>query len=219
MDALTHGEPTKAKKSVLKKIEDQAEELAYLQRKCRELGIPVLIVVEGLSAAGKGTIINQMIQPLDPRGFKVTCIASPSRDEQLRPFLWRFWRRTPFCGTHGDFRSELVPEPAGCPGNQQPWFKGFKKAYSDVRAFERQMRDGGTVILKFFLEVSKKNRPPAWPLCKITRSRLGGYPMRFCKDMRSIKSISKRWKPCLNKPTCRILPGSRLPPRIPTRRL
>ena len=86
MDALTYGEPSKAKKSVLRKIEEQAEELAYLQRKCRELGIPVLIVVEGLSCGfGKGTIINQMIQPLDPRGFKVTCIASPSRDEQLRP--------------------------------------------------------------------------------------------------------------------------------------
>ena len=73
-----------------RKIDEKGEELAYLQRKSRELGIPVLVVVEGLSAAGKGTIINHMIQPLDPRGFKVTCIASPTGDEQLRPFLWRF---------------------------------------------------------------------------------------------------------------------------------
>ena len=65
-----------------------------MQRKCRELGIPVLIIVEGWSAAGKGSMINKIIQPLDP-GFKVSCIASPNRDEQLRPFLWRFWRRTP----------------------------------------------------------------------------------------------------------------------------
>ena len=64
MDALTYGEPTKSKKSLLKKIEEQAEELAYLQRKCRELGIPVLIVVEGLSAAGKGTIFGLVISHL-----------------------------------------------------------------------------------------------------------------------------------------------------------
>ena len=86
---------SKSDKTLRKEIEAYGKELAYLQRKCRELGIPVLVVVEGLSAAGKGTIINQMIQPMDPRGFKVSCIASPNRDEQLRPFLWRFWRRTP----------------------------------------------------------------------------------------------------------------------------
>ena len=62
MDALTYDEPNKTKKAILRKIEEQGEELAYLQRKARELGIPVLVVVEGLSAAGKGTIINHMIQ-------------------------------------------------------------------------------------------------------------------------------------------------------------
>jgi len=80
----------KPSKALLKQIEEQGHELAYLQRKCKEHGIPILIIVEGLSAAGKGTLINRIIQPLDPRGFKVSCIASPSRDEQLRPFLWRF---------------------------------------------------------------------------------------------------------------------------------
>ena len=158
MDALTYGEPSKAKKSVLRKIEEQAEELAYLQRKCRELGIPVLIVVEGLSAAGKGTIINQMIQPLDPRGFKVTCIASPSRDEQLRPFLWRFWRRTPSAERMAIFDRSWYRSLLDAQVNDSLGAKDLQKAYSDVRAFERQMRDGGTVIFKFFLEVSKKEQ-------------------------------------------------------------
>ncbi len=67
----------KTEKAVRKKIDELGDELGYLQRKCRELGIPVLIIVEGLSAAGKGTLINRIIQPLDPRGFKVSCIASP----------------------------------------------------------------------------------------------------------------------------------------------
>jgi polyphosphate kinase 2 (PPK2 family) len=51
----------KSDKSVRKKIEELGDELAYLQRKSREMGIPVLIIVEGLSAAGKGTLINRII--------------------------------------------------------------------------------------------------------------------------------------------------------------
>ena len=104
-------ESSKSAKTLRKDIEEYGRELAYLQRKCRELGIPVLVVVEGLSAAGKGTIINQMIQPMDPRGFKVSCIASPNRDEQMRPFLWRFWRRTPSANRMAIFDRSLTTLP------------------------------------------------------------------------------------------------------------
>ena len=91
MDALTYDEPKKAKKSLLlHKIDEKGEELAYLQRKSRELGIPVLVVVEGLSAAGKENNHQSYDSTPGPRGFKVTCIVSPNRDEQLRPFLGCF---------------------------------------------------------------------------------------------------------------------------------
>ena len=151
-------EASKSKKALRRQIEERGRELAYLQRKCRELGIPVLVVVEGLSAAGKGTIINQMIQPLDPRGFKVSCIASPNRDEQLRPFLWRFWRRTPSANRMAIFdrswyRNLLDAEISGELSESD-----LRKAYADVRAFERQLRDGGTTILKFFLRITKKEQ-------------------------------------------------------------
>ena len=186
MDALTYDEPSKAKKAILRKIEEQGEELAYLQRKARELGIPVLVVVEGLSAAGKGTIINQMIQPLDPRGFKVSCIASPNRDEQLRPFLWRFWRRTPSAERMAIFDRSWYRSLLDAKINGIISEADLKKAYADVRNFERQMRDGGTIILKFFLEISKKeqatrlaalqsNPATAWRVSDSVLQRHGRY--------------------------------------------
>ena len=148
----------KPKKAQKRKIEELGEEFGYLQRKCREFGIPVLIVVEGWSAAGKGSMINKIIQPLDPRGFKVTCIASPSRDEQLRPFLWRFWRRTPSAERMAIFdRSwyrNLLDEVV--EGNLKE--EELENAYADIRSFERQLRDSGTVIFKFFLSISKKEQ-------------------------------------------------------------
>jgi len=151
-------ESSKSAKSLRKEIEEYGKELAYLQRKCRELGIPVLIVVEGLSAAGKGTIINQMIQPMDPRGFKVSCIASPNRDEQMRPFLWRFWCRTPSANRMAIFDRSWYRNLLDADIANELSEADLGKDYSDVRAFERQMRDGGTVILKFFLEITKKEQ-------------------------------------------------------------
>ena len=55
--------------------------LARLQRECKELGIPVLIVFEGFDASGKGVQINKLIHPLDPRGFKVFAIKEETKEE------------------------------------------------------------------------------------------------------------------------------------------
>ncbi len=157
MDQHQEESPDTAK-SLRKEIEESGRELAYLQRKCRELEIPVLIVIEGLSAAGKGTIINRMIQPMDPRGFKVSCIASPNRDEQMRPFLWRFWRRTPSAERMAIFDRSWYRNLLDAEIENQLSEADLKKAYSDVRSFERQLKDSGTIILKFFLEISKKEQ-------------------------------------------------------------
>ncbi len=54
-----------------------------------------MIVFEGWDAAGKGTLINRLIQALDPRGCVVHSINAPNQEELLRPFLWRFWIKTP----------------------------------------------------------------------------------------------------------------------------
>ena len=136
-----------------KKLE---EEVAGLQRRCRELKIPVMVVFEGLSAAGKGTLINRIIQPMDPRGFKVTCISDPTSDELSRPFLWRFWRRTPSADRMAIFdrawyRSIIDGQVNGSLGKE-----ALAKAYTDIRAFERQFKDGGTLIIKFHLHISKE---------------------------------------------------------------
>ena len=60
----------KVEKAVFKQVvETEGERLAKLQRDCKDAGIPVMIVFEGMGAAGKGVQINRLIQTLDPRGF------------------------------------------------------------------------------------------------------------------------------------------------------
>ena len=83
-------------KEVYKQVqEEEGTKLGQLQRRLKEAGIPVLILFEGMGAAGKGTQINRLIQTLDPRGFDVYASNRPTEEENLRPFLWKFWTVTP----------------------------------------------------------------------------------------------------------------------------
>ena len=56
-----------------------------------ELGPGLLFVFEGSDAAGKGGAIKRLVEPLDPRHYRVTSFAKPTFDEKRHPFLWRFY--------------------------------------------------------------------------------------------------------------------------------
>ena len=83
------------KEEYQQKMEEMEPALARLQRECKALGIPVIVVFEGFGASGKGLQINKLIHPLDPRGFEVFAIKGENEEEKMYPFLWRFWIRTP----------------------------------------------------------------------------------------------------------------------------
>ena len=86
------------KKEFKEELEKKSERLALLQRQCKEAGIPIMIVFEGFGAAGKGTQINRLIQPMDPRGFVVHAGSKVTEEERFRPFLYRYWIKTPAKG-------------------------------------------------------------------------------------------------------------------------
>ena len=88
-----------ADKETYKAVRDQlGAKLGLLQRECKAAGIPVIIVFEGMGAAGKGIQINRLIQNLDPRGFSVYASSRETEEEAMRPFLWRYWTKTPANG-------------------------------------------------------------------------------------------------------------------------
>ncbi len=146
-------------KADYKEAKDQLELiLPALQRKAKEMQVPVIIIFEGWSAAGKGTLINQLILPLDPRGFNVSSTLAPTVEETMRPFLWRFWNRIPASGRIAIFdrswyRHVLSERMSGRLRGTE-----LQQAYEDIRSFERQLTDGGYVIIKFFLHISKQEQ-------------------------------------------------------------
>jgi polyphosphate:AMP phosphotransferase len=134
-------------------IEQLGRDLGRLQREIRGAGVPVVVIFEGWEAAGKGTTINSLMLALDPRGFQVHSIQPPTKEERLHPPLWRFWKRLPQAGSIAIFdRSWYVRlfDPARKAGRTD--------AVADVLAFERTLTESGTLLLKFFLHISKKEQ-------------------------------------------------------------
>lgn len=152
-------------------------QLVSLQRKAIDAGVPVLILLEGWDAAGKGSLINELILPLDPRGFKVHNISHPTTDETMRPFLWRFWIRTPPRGRIAIFDRGWYWPLWTDRVRGQVNRRSMESALRDISAFERQLVDGGTAIIKLFLHIDKReqkrrfnklrrNKATAWRVTK-----------------------------------------------------
>jgi len=139
-------------------IDDLNAKLSSMQRECKRLNIPIIILFEGLGASGKGTMINRLITPLDPRGFQVYPTGREGEEEQMRPFLWRFWKNIPEKGRiaifdRGWYRRVLVDR-----FDQKTSPKQLGYAFNEINTFEKQMADDQIVVIKFFLYISKEEQ-------------------------------------------------------------
>ncbi len=139
-----------------KEFEERYEELTYrlgeLQRKYKECRIPLIIIFEGLDARGKSQIINNLLQSLDPRGFKFFYIQEPTESEKSKPFLWRFWTKTPPRGLMSimdkSWYKKIVLKRVEEKGSN-----GI--SYPEIKSFEKQLVQDGNVLVKFFIHTSK----------------------------------------------------------------
>ncbi len=139
-----------SKKEYRGKMEKLERELGALQRKCKELGIPVMIAFEGYPAAGKGSQIGALIHALDPRGFEVHAVKKETEEERMHPFMWRFWTKMPAQGRialydTSWYRKVLAKKPD-------------QRAYDSILSFEQQITDGGVILVKLFLAIDQKEQ-------------------------------------------------------------
>ncbi len=189
-----------SKKMEKNEFKQRSEELGVrlgrLQRECKALKIPVMIVVEGLSAAGKGTLINELIEPLDPRGFKVFAVKEETEEEKYYPFLWRFWNKTPEKGRIAILDSSWYRRVTSGYFDGSTSDRQRTDAYEEIKSFERQLTDDGTVIIKLFNFISKKeqkkrmeklldNKETAWRVTDkdLRRNKKYDEYVEICEDM------------------------------------
>lgn len=132
--------------------------LSTLQREAKELKIPIIVVFEGFGSSGKGELINKLIQPLDPRGFCVYATEKESEEEKLHPFLWRFWTKTPAKGRIAIFDTSWYRKVLNERARKETEEERIKNSFEEIKDFERQLVQDGTVIIKLFLHISKKEQ-------------------------------------------------------------
>jgi len=174
-------------KTSLNKLE---EKINQLQREAKDLKIPILLVFEGWDAAGKGTIINQLLLMLDPRGFDMYSINPSNEEEKKYPFLQPFWIKTPVRGRIAVYEKSWYRRVLNERIEKTITEKECQKAYSQINNFEKQLSADQSIIIKFFLHISKneqekrmekiqKEQKKAWQVMKKDVNQNNQYEQYF----------------------------------------
>lgn len=144
------------RKGFNKLLKEKQEQLGALQREIREKGIPVIIVVDGWFASGKGEIINSIIQALDSRGYKLHSGYSESADAARKPFFWQYWTNIPDQGQFAIFEESWYHKALIRNTSKETAIYQPSLAYSDINSFETQLIQDNNLVVKLFLHISEK---------------------------------------------------------------
>ncbi|MGD0816961.1 MAG: polyphosphate:AMP phosphotransferase [Methanomassiliicoccales archaeon] len=143
-------------KDFSRQMEDLTPKMGELQRLARDVNKPIMVVFEGWDTTCMSDAINDYIRCLDPRGFDLYSIGNPTEEESARPFMWRFFVRTPEKGRFAIFDRSwysrtLAERVEGKKGGNVPL-----RTLEEINDFERQLSADHCTIIKFFLHMSKK---------------------------------------------------------------
>ena len=160
----------KSKEQSQKIIDNRAGLLSNLQEKLyAQDRWAVLLVMQGMDAAGKDGVIKHVMSGVNPQGCNVHAFKAPSTEELNHDYLWRAHRCVPERGMIGIFNRSYFEEvlvvrvhPTLLRAQKlaDPLItkRIWEKRYEDITAFENYLRHNGVVIRKFFLHVSKKEQ-------------------------------------------------------------
>ena len=129
------------KEEYKEKIEPLKAKMERLALRVREEKLPVIILFEGFGA--------------DPRGFSVHTIAKPTETELRMPPMWRYWNTIPQYGQISVMDRSWYRDVSVDSVDDFERTDVIEQGLEDIRCFERQLVDGGYLLIKFFLQLSK----------------------------------------------------------------
>ena len=139
-------------------LHDLFIELVKLQKEIISSDLKLFVILEGRDAAGKDGTIKRIIKHLSPRETRVVALSKPSDRQQ---FEWYFQRYSVHLPVSGEFvllnrswynRAGVEKVMGFCSE------KEYKSFFTEVELFEKMLVDGGFIILKYYLDVSKKEQ-------------------------------------------------------------
>lgn len=150
----------------------EKEKLYLLQEKLYADGSQsLLIILQGMDAAGKDSLVEHVFSGVNPQGCEVTSFKTPSTKEYSHDFLWRHYLALPAKGKIGIFNRSHYESVLVCKVHpeynlsEKVWSdvkqfdeKFWKNRYESIRNFEKHLANNGTKIIKIFLNVSKEEQ-------------------------------------------------------------
>ncbi|MBK1722025.1 polyphosphate:AMP phosphotransferase [Thiocystis violacea] len=156
-------EATKVGRSVSKKdFKEQQDELRTqllaVQRDLKDTNIPVIVLISGVEAAGKGEVINRLNEWLDARGVQTFAFWDESDEERERPRYWRFWRSMPSRGEisilfGGWYQTPIEHRFGGHCSDAE-----LDGELNRIVDFERMLIQDGALIVKFWFHMSEEDQ-------------------------------------------------------------
>jgi PPK2 family polyphosphate:nucleotide phosphotransferase len=115
----------------------------------------LLVVLQGIDAAGKDSSVKHVFSGTNPQGVRVYSFKEPSNEEAAHDFLWRYHQATPAEGmihvfNRSHYEDVLVTRVKGLVPEER-----WRSRYDSINDFERMLAREGTTIVKFFLHISK----------------------------------------------------------------
>jgi polyphosphate kinase 2 (PPK2 family) len=144
-----------SKKSYEARLPDVRAALVRMQVELKSSRFPVILIIAGVEASGKGDVINILNGWLDPRGFETFAFHEPTDEERERPAMWRYWRTLPPNGRMaiyaGGWHADALHEDPAERARARP----VRRMLRRFAWFEGQLAAGGALIVKVWLNLSK----------------------------------------------------------------
>jgi PPK2 family polyphosphate:nucleotide phosphotransferase len=145
--------------------ESLAPELSDLQERLFAAGrvdeansIKILVVLQGMDTSGKGGVIRHAIGMVDPQGVKIKAFKAPTEEERAHPYLWRIERELPPPGLIGIFDRSHYEDVLVVRVHNLVEESVWSKRYDEINAWEEDLLQHGTVLIKCFLNVSSEEQ-------------------------------------------------------------
>ncbi|MBV8858711.1 MAG: polyphosphate kinase 2 family protein [Acidobacteria bacterium] len=147
--------PKEAEQKTARLLEELAElqELLYAARQQS-----VLVILQGRDTSGKDGTIRHVAGPLDSQGCTVASFKVPTEEELAHDYLWRVHARTPPAGHIQIFNRSHYEDVLVARVHKLVPKKVWRARYDHINAFERLLADSSTIILKFYLHISKEEQ-------------------------------------------------------------
>jgi PPK2 family polyphosphate:nucleotide phosphotransferase len=135
---------------------DRLRELQHLLYADKRYSL--LIVLQGLDAAGKDGTIRHVMSGVNPQGCDVTSFKAPSTEELARDFLWRVHKAVPPRGNIGIFNRSHYEDVLIVRVHELVAKSVWRSRYRQINDLERMLTENGVTILKFFLHISREEQ-------------------------------------------------------------